>query len=36
MDDYFRFIILGVALFVLIWIGIKKIKDKDNQYDKQQ
>lgn len=28
MDDYLRFIILGVALAVLIWIGIKKFRDQ--------
>jgi hypothetical protein len=27
MDDYLRVIILGLALAVLIWIGVKKIKD---------
>ncbi|HDH31289.1 MAG TPA: hypothetical protein ENH26_00770 [Candidatus Wolfebacteria bacterium] len=27
MNDYLRFIILGIALIILIWIGIKKIKD---------
>jgi len=27
MDDYLRFIILGVALAILIWIGVKKLKD---------
>ncbi len=27
MDDYLRFIILGAALAVLIWIGVKKLKD---------
>lgn len=26
MNDYLRFIILGVALAVLIWMGIKKIR----------
>jgi hypothetical protein len=27
MDDYLRFIILGAALAVLIWMGVKKLKD---------
>jgi len=27
MDDYFRVIILGLALIELIWLGVKKIKD---------
>ncbi len=27
MDEYLRFIILGIALAILIWIGIKKIRD---------
>lgn len=27
MDDYIRVIILGLALIVLIWLGIKKIKE---------
>lgn len=27
MDDYLRFIMLGVALFILIWIAIKKFKN---------
>jgi len=26
MDDYLRFIVLGIALAALIWLGIKKIK----------
>lgn len=30
MDDYLRFIILGAALAVLIWIGVKKLKDNKN------
>ncbi|MBU2263298.1 hypothetical protein KJ750_01400, partial [Patescibacteria group bacterium] len=29
MDDYLRFIILGVALAILIWMGIKKLKDRN-------
>ena len=28
MNDYLRFIILGIALAVLIWIGIKKFRDQ--------
>lgn len=31
MDDYLRFIILGLALAILIWIGVKKLKDKDER-----
>ncbi len=31
MDDYLRFIILGVALAVLIWIGVKKLKDNESR-----
>lgn len=31
MDDYLRFIILGAALAVLIWIGIKKFQN--NKYE---
>lgn len=27
MNDYLRFIILGIALAILVWIGIKKLKD---------
>lgn len=27
MNDYLRFIILGIVLAILIWIGIKKIRD---------
>ena len=27
MNDYLRFIILSIALAILIWMGIKKIKD---------
>jgi hypothetical protein len=27
MEDYFRFIVSGVVLFVLVIVGIKKIKD---------
>ncbi|HRZ30292.1 MAG TPA: hypothetical protein P5274_01325 [Candidatus Paceibacterota bacterium] len=27
MDDYLRVIILGLALVVLIWLGVKKFKD---------
>ena len=27
MDDYLRVIILGLALVVLIWLGVKKIRD---------
>ena len=27
MDDYLRFIILGLALVVLVWLGMKKFKD---------
>lgn len=27
MDDYLRFIILGIALAILIWLGYKKIKN---------
>ena len=27
IDDYLLFIVLGVALAILIWIGVKKIKD---------
>lgn len=30
MDDYLRFI-LGVALAVLIWIGVKKLKDNESR-----
>ncbi|MFH1956162.1 MAG: hypothetical protein ABIJ28_00735 [Patescibacteria group bacterium] len=30
MDDYLRFVILGLALAILIWIGIKKLKDRDD------
>ncbi len=29
MDDYLRFVILGLALAILIWIGIKKLRDND-------
>lgn len=28
MDDYLRFIILGLALAILIWIGIKKMSNE--------
>ena len=28
MDDYLRFVILGIALAVLIWLGYKKISDR--------
>lgn len=31
MDDYLRFVILGVALAILIWIGIKKLRDNDKR-----
>lgn len=27
MDDYIRVIVLGIALVMLIWVGIKKFKD---------
>ncbi len=27
MDEYLRFIVLGVALAILIWFGVKKMKD---------
>ena len=27
MDDYLRVIVLGVALGILIWLGVKKIRD---------
>jgi len=27
MQDYLRFVLLGLALVVLIWLGIKKVKD---------
>lgn len=28
MDDYLRFVILGIALIILIWIGIKKFRNE--------
>ncbi|MEK7501018.1 MAG: hypothetical protein AAB642_02750 [Patescibacteria group bacterium] len=28
MDDYLRFVILGIALGVLVWLGYKKLKTK--------
>jgi len=28
MDDYLRFAILGIALTVLIWVGVKKVREE--------
>jgi hypothetical protein len=29
MNDYLRFVILGAALIILVWLGIKKFKDNE-------
>lgn len=31
MDDYLRFVILGIALAVLVWLGHKKLKTKNEK-----